>query len=173
MRILNIEPAGFQALEHRFNGPSFLVSREGFLRAAEGNEDLWFRLSGLVLDDSTGQVAELSADTIDTVQDAFFPVFEIGEDVLRPYLFTRSGIFHPEVVSDADMVLDSTVVKPLEPFVTDELSVCDEAFDAVAAKQADKPLYDSDSLLTVGVSAFRQEPEQDGKRHMIIRYVQN
>lgn len=164
VRILNIEPAGFQALEHRFNGPSFLVGREGFLRAAEGNENLRLGLSGLVLDDSTGQIAELSADTIDTVQDAFFPVFEIGEDVLRPYLFTGSGIFHPEVVSDADMVLDSTVVKPFEPFVTDELSVCDQAFDAVAAKHADKPLYDSDSLLTVGVPAFRQEPEQDGER---------
>ena len=84
MRILNIEPTGFQALEHRFNGPSFLVSREGFLRATEGNEDLWLRLSGLVLDDSTGQIAELSADPVDSVQDTLLPMFEIGKDMLRP-----------------------------------------------------------------------------------------
>lgn len=172
MRILNIEPAGFQALEHRFNGPSFLVSREGFLRAAEGNENLRLGLSGLVLDDSTGQIAELSADTIDTVQDAFFPVFEIDEDMLRTYLSTCSGIFHPEVVADADMVLDSTVVKPFEPFVTDELPVCDQTFDAVASKQSNEPLHDIDSLLAVGVPAFGQEPEQDWERHMIIRYAQ-
>ena len=172
MRILNIEPAGFQALEHRFNGPSFLVSREGFLRAAEGNENLRLGLSGLVLDDSTGQVAELSADTIDTVQDAFFPVFEIGEDMLRPYLPSRSGIFHPEVVADADMILNGIVVEPLKPFVTDELPICNQALDAVTTKQADEPLHDIDALLAVGVPAFGQEPEQDGKRHMIIRYAQ-
>ena len=173
MRILNIEPTGFQTFEHRFNGPSFLVSRESFLRVAEGYEDLRFRLPSLVFDDGTGQVAELSADTIDTVQDAFFPVFEIGEDMLRTYPSTCSGIFHPEVVADADMVLDSTVVKPFEPFVTDELPVCDQAFDAVTTKQADEPLHDIDSLPTVGVPAFRQEPEQDGERHMIIRYAQD
>ena len=56
-------------------------------------------------------------------------------------------------------------------FVTDELPVCDQAFDAVAAKQVDEPLHDIDSLPTVGVPAFRQEPEQDWERHMIIRYA--
>ena len=173
MRILNIEPAGFKTLEHRFNGPSFLVSRKGFLRATEGDEDLRLRLSGLVLDNGTGQIAEFATDTIDAVQDSLFPVFEIGKDMLRPYLFTCSGIFHSEVVTDADMVLDRVVVEPLEPFVTDELPVCDKAFDAVAAKQADEPLHDIDSLPTVGVPAFRQEPEQDGERHMIIRYAQD
>ena len=172
MRILNIEPTGFQALEHRFDGPSFLVGRESFLRPAEGDENLRLRFSGLVFDDGTGQIAELSTDTIDTVQDAFFPVFEISEDMLRTYLSTRSWIFNPEVITDADMVLDSTVVKPLEPFVTDELPVCDQSFDAVASKQSDEPLHDIDSLLAVGVPAFGQESEQDGERHMIICYAQ-
>lgn len=171
MRILNIEPAGFQALEHRFNGPSFLVSRKSFFRAAEGYEDLRFGPSGLVLDNGAGQIAEFSADAVDTVQDTFFPVFEIGEDMLCPYLPSCSGIFHPEVVADADMVLDSTVVKPFEPFVTDELPVCDQAFDAVASKQSNEPLHDIDSLLIVGVPAFGQEPEQGWERHMIIRYA--
>ena len=50
-------------------------------------------------------------------------MFEISEDMLRTYLSTRSWIFNPEVITDADMVLDSTVVKPLEPFVTDELPI--------------------------------------------------
>ena len=173
MRILNIEPAGFQALEHRFNGPSFLVSRKSFFRAAEGYEDLRFGPPGLVFNDGAGKIAEFATDTIDAVQDTFFPVFEIGKDMLRPYLFTCSGIFNPEVVTYADMVLDRVVVEPLEPFVTDELPVCDKAFDAVAAKQADEPLYDIDSLPTVGVPAFGQESEQDGERHMIIRYAQD
>ena len=173
MRILNIEPTGFQTFEHRFNGPSFLVSRESFLRAAEGYEDLRFRLPSLVFDDGTGQIAELSADPIDTVQDAFFPVFEIGEDMLRPYLPSCSGIFHPEVVTDADMILNGIVVEPLEPFVADELPVCDQTFDAVTSEQSDEPLHDVDSLLAVGVPAFGQKPEQDGERHMIIRYAQN
>ena len=82
IRIHNIEPAGFQTLEHCFYSPSFLISREGFLRAAEGDEDLWLRLPVLVLDDGAGQVAELSADPVDAMQDTFFPVFEIGEDML-------------------------------------------------------------------------------------------
>ena len=172
MRILNIEPTGFQTFEHRFNGPSFLVSRESFLRVAEGYEDLRFRLPSLVFDDGTGQIAELSADPIDTVQDAFFPVSEIGEDMLRPYLAASPGIFHPEVVADTDVVLDSVVVKPFEPFVTDELPVCDQTFDAVTSEQSDEPLHDVDSLLAVGVPAFGQKPEQDGERHMIIRYAQ-
>lgn len=120
-----------------------------------------------------GKIAEFATDTIDTVQDTLFPVFEIGKDMLRPYLFTCSGIFPPEVVTDADMVLDRVVVEPLEPFVTDELPVCDQAFDAVTTKQADEPLHDIDSLLAVGVPAFGQEPEQDWERHMIIRYAQN
>lgn len=173
MRILNIEPAGFKALEHRFNGPSFLVSRKGFFRVAEGYEDLRFRLPSLVFNDGAGEIAEFATDTIDTVQDTLFPVFEIGKDMLRPYLFTCSGIFSPEVVTDADMVLDRVVVEQLELFVTDELPVCDQAFDAVTTKQADEPLHDIDSLLTVGVPAFGQEPEQDWERHMIIRYAQN
>lgn len=172
MRILNIEPAGFQTLEHRLNGPSFLVRREGFLRAAEGYEDLRFGSPGLVFNDGAGKIAEFATDTIDTVQDTLFPVFEIGKDMLRPYLFTCSGIFNPEVVTDADMVLDSVVVKPFEPFVTDELPVCDQTFDAVTSEQLDEPLHDIDSLLTAGVPAFGQESEQDGERHMIIRYAQ-
>lgn len=168
MCVLNIEPAGFQTFGHRFYGPPFLVIREGFLRAADGNEDLRFRLSGLVLDSGTCQIAEFSTDTVDAVQDTFFSVFEVCKDMLGPYLSTCSGIFHPEVVSDADVVLDSVVVKPFEPFVTDELTVCNQTFDAVTSE----PLHDVDSLLEVGVPAFLQESEQDGERHMIIRYAQ-
>ena len=67
MCVLNIEPAGFQTFEHRFNGPLFLVIREGFLRAAEGNEDLRFVLPGLVFDDGTCQIAEFSTDAVDAV----------------------------------------------------------------------------------------------------------
>ena len=170
MCVLNIEPAGFQSFEHRFNGPAFLVIRESFLRAAEGNEDLRFVLLGLVFDDGTCQIAEFSTDTEDAVQDTFFSVFEVCEDMLGQYLSTCSGIFHPEVVSDA--VLDSVVIKPFEPFVTDELTVCNQTFDAVTSEQSDEPLYDVDSLLEVGVPAFGQESEQDWERRMIIRYAQ-
>ena len=106
------------------------------------------------------------------VQGTFFSVFEVCEDMLGPYLSTCSGIFHPEVVSDADVVLDSVVVKPFELFVTDELTVCNQTFDAVTSEQSDEPLHDVDSLLEVGVHAFGQESEQDGERHMIIRYAQ-
>ena len=60
MRVLDIESAGFQTLKHGLDSPSFLICREGFLRAAEGNEDLRFRLSSLVLDNGTGQIAEFS-----------------------------------------------------------------------------------------------------------------
>ncbi len=173
MRILNIEPTGFQTFEHRFNGPSFLVSRKGFFRVAEGYEDLRFGSPGLVFNDGAGKIEEFATDTIDKVQDTFFSVSEIGKDMLRPYLSTCSEILHPEVVTDADMVLDRVVVEPLEPFVTDELPVCDQAFDAVTTKQAYEPLHDIDSLLAVRVPAFGQEPEQDWERHMIIRYAQN
>ena len=38
-------------------------------------------------------------------------MFEIGEDVLGSYLSVGSWVFHPEVVADADMVLDSVVVE--------------------------------------------------------------
>ena len=64
------------------------------------------------------------------------------------------------------------VVKPFEPFVTDELTVCNQTFDAVTSEQSDEPRHDVDSLLEVGVRAFLQESEQDGERHMIIRYAQ-
>jgi len=64
--------------------------------------------------------------------------------MLRPYLSSCSGVFYPEVVTDADMVLDGIIVEPLEPFVTDELPVCDQAFDAVMTKQADEPVSAQD-----------------------------
>ena len=73
---------------------------------------------------------------------------------------------------DADVVLDSVVVKPFEPYVTGELTVCNQTFDAVTSEQSDEPLHDVDSLLEVGVLAFGQESEQDGERHMIICYAQ-
>ena len=62
-------------------------------------------------------------------------MFEVVEDVQSTYLLTGSRVFHPKVVTDADMVLDSVVVKPLEPFVSDELPVCNQAFDAIPTKQ--------------------------------------
>ncbi len=46
--ILNIEPTGFQALEHHFNGLSFHVRLEGFIRTAEEYKNLRLRLSGVV-----------------------------------------------------------------------------------------------------------------------------
>ena len=152
MRVLDIESAGFQDLKHGLDSPSFLICREGFLRAAEGNEDLRFGLSGLVLDNGTGQIAEFSTDTIDTIQDAFLSMFEIGEDVLGPYISVGSWVFHPEVVADADMVLDSVVVEPFEPLITDKLTVRYQAFDTVTTEQADEPLHDIDSFLAIGVS---------------------
>ena len=173
MRVLDIEPAGFQTLKHGLDSPSFLICREGFLRAAEGNEDLRFRLSGLILDNGTGQIAEFSTDTIDTVQDAFLSMFEIGEDVLGSYLSVGSWVFHPEVVADADMVLDSVVVEPFEPLITDKLTVRYQAFDTVTTEQADEPLHDIDSFLAIRVSPLGQQSEQDGERHMIVSYAQN
>ena len=47
-----------------------MATRKSFLRLAEGHEDLGLRLSGLVLDDGTGQIVELSADPIDAIHDA-------------------------------------------------------------------------------------------------------
>lgn len=99
--------------------------------------------------------------------------FEIGDDMLRPYRFSCSGILHPEVITDADMVLDSISVEPLETFVTDELPVCDQAFDTITSKQADEPLNNIDSLLAVGVPELGQEAEQGWKQHLIIRYALN
>ena len=162
MRVLDIESAGFQALKHGLDSPSFLICREGFLRAAEGNEDLRFGLSGLVLDNGTGQIAEFSTDTIDTIQDAFLSMFEIGEDVLGPYISVGSWVFHPEVV-----------VEPFEPLITDKLTVRYQAFDTVTTEQADEPLHDIDSFLAIGVSPLGQQSEQDGERHMIVSYAQN
>ncbi|MDD7456155.1 MAG: hypothetical protein PUK70_07930 [Bacteroidales bacterium] len=79
MRVLDIELAGFQAFEHGLGSPSFLLGRECFFRSAERNEVLRLRLSGLVFDNVSGQIAEFTTDTVYTMQDAFFPVFEIGE----------------------------------------------------------------------------------------------
>lgn len=49
------------------------------------------------------------------------------------------------------MILDSVIVEPLEPFVSDELTVSDKAFDAAPAEQADEPRHDINSLLVIGV----------------------
>ena len=131
------------------------------------------RLSGLVLDNGTGQIAEFTTDTIDTVQDEFLSMFEIGEDVLGPYLSVGSWVFHPEVVADADMVLDSVFVEPFEPLITDKLTVRYQAFDTVTTEQADESLYDIDFFLAIGVSPLGQQSEQDGERHMIVSYAKN
>lgn len=173
MSVLDIESAGFQSFEHRFNGPSFLVSRQGILRSAEGNEDLRLKLAGLVFDYSARQVAEFTTDTVDAMQNAFFPMLEVGEDMLGADFLTCPWIFHPEVVTDADMVLDSVVIEPFEPFISDELTVCDQTFDTITTKQTNKPLHDIDSFRAVGVPSFGKKPEQYGERHMIIRYAQN
>ena len=79
--------------------------------------------------------------------------------------------FHPEVVPDADMILDSVIVEPLEPFTSDELTVSDKAFDAAPAEQPDEPLHDINSLLVIGVPPFWQQAEQDGERHVVVRYA--
>lgn len=151
MSVLNVEPAGFQTLEHRFNGPSFLVRRKGFLGVAEGYKDLRFGFPGLVLDHGSRQVAELSADAVDVVQSPFLLMFEIIEDMQGTYLLAGPRVFHPEVVPDADMILGSVIVEPLEPFESDELTVSDKAFDAAPAEQADEPRHDINSLLVIGV----------------------
>ncbi len=52
------------------------------------------------------------------------------------------------------MILDSVIVEPLEPFVSDELTVSDKAFDAAPAEQADEPRHDINSLLVIGVPPF-------------------
>ena len=53
---------------------------------AEGYKDLRFGFFGLVLDHGSRQVAELSADAVDVVQNPLLPMFEIIEDVLGTYL---------------------------------------------------------------------------------------
>ena len=173
LSVLNVEPAGFQALEHRFNGPSFLVGRKGFLGFAEGPEDLRFRPPIRILYHGTGQVAEFATYTVDAMQYSLFSMSKIGEDVLGKYLPTVSRVLHAEVVADADMILDGVVVEPFEPFVADELPASHQAFDAIPTEQADETLHDVYPLFVIGVPAFRQQPEQYGKKHMIIRYTQN
>lgn len=154
MSVLNVEPAGFQTLEHRFNGPSFLVRRKDILGGAEGYKDLRFGFPGLVLDHGSRQVAELSADAVDVVQNPLLPMFEIIEDVLGTYLLAGPRVLHPEVVPDADMIPDSVIVEPLEPFISDELTVSDKAFDAAPAEQPDELRHDINSLLVIGVPPF-------------------
>lgn len=50
---------------------------------------------------------------------------------------------------------------------------CPSLHPASHPAQADGLLHDIDSLHTVGVSVFGQEPEQDGERHVVILYAQN
>ena len=69
------------------------------------------------------------------------------------------------------MILDGVIVEPLEPFESDELTVSDKAFDAAPAEQPDEPLHDINSLLAIGVPPFGQQPEQDGERHVVVRYA--
>lgn len=106
MSALDIEPTGFQALGHRFNGLSFFVGRVGFFQASEGYGNLRFKFADLVLDYGAGQVVELFTETIDAMPDAFLSMLEISEDKLSRNLFSCPGISLPEVVTDADMVLD-------------------------------------------------------------------
>ena len=71
------------------------------------------------------------------------------------------------------MILDGVIVEPLEPFEPDELTVSDKAFDAAPAEQADEPLHDINPFLVIGVPPFGQQPEQDGERHVVVRYAQH
>lgn len=65
------------------------------------------------------------------------------------------------------MIQNSVIVKPLEPFISDELAVSDKAFDAAHAEQPDEPLHDINSLFVIGVPPFGRQPEQDGERHTL------
>ena len=71
------------------------------------------------------------------------------------------------------MILDGVIVEPLEPFESDELTVSDKAFDAAPAEQPDEPLHDINPFLVIGVPPFGQQPEQDGERHVVVRYAQH
>ena len=173
MRTFYIEPAGFQTLEHCFNSPSLFIGEEGILRSAERDENLWLRYSRLILEQCSGKVAEFTADPIDSVKDPLFAMMEIGKDMLRTDLLPASRIFDPEIIPDTDMVLDSIVIEPSEPFFSDKLPVSDKTLDILPPEQANEPVHNVYPFLPVRVPSLGKKPEQNRERHMFIRYAQN
>ena len=158
--VLDVEAAGLQGFEARFDLPAHFIDVDGFLRLVEGEDYLEFGLAVAVLHPCGGEVAVLAVDEVDAVKMSRLSDLEVKERPESLEVAAVARLVHPEVLADAYVVAYAVVVEPSYPSLADELPVGDEAVDGGLAEELDVPLHQFYPLLGVGVAFLWEEPEQ-------------
>lgn len=160
MCVFDVEPAGLQGFEARFDLPAGFIGLDGLLGSVERQEYLEFGLAVAVLHPCGGEVAVLFVDKVDALKVFRLSDFEVMERPESLEVAAVARLAHPEVLADAYVVAYAVVVEPSYPSLADELPVGDEAVDGGLAEELDVSLHQFYPLLGVGVAFLREKPEQ-------------
>lgn len=85
-----------------------------------------------------------------------------------PNPLSGGGLDGPDVLPDTDIIPDSIVIEPSDPFLADELPVSRKAVDIVLPEKMDEPLHNSLAFFPIGVDELVQKTEQQGECEAFI-----
>ena len=107
------------------------------------------------------------------VVELFLSDLQVIEEPPGADSLTGGGLDDPEVLSDPDIVTYSMFIEPSNPFLSDELPVCDKAVNAVGSEQSHEPFQDFPSFVPIGVAPLWKKAENQRKRYPFIGYSQH
>ena len=102
------------------------VGRYGIFRAVVANQDLQFRHAIGVFQHGPGYVDIFTFEQKQLVVDTFLPDLKSVKQMPCPDILGGLGIAQPKVLLDSQAVPDTSVVKTLDPLLSDKLAVGDE-----------------------------------------------
>ena len=173
VRVLDVEPRRFHGLEQRLNLPSVLVGCHGLFRMVEADKNLKFRQSIRVLESRPGEIDIFTLHKIELMINEFFSESDSVEHVPCPDFLSRLWIDDPKVLPYTDVVADSLVVEPSDPFLADKFSVGNQTVYTIVSEEVNELLDEGFALLPIGVSSLGHKLENQRKRYSSVGYPEH
>ena len=170
MGVLNVESGGLHGSEHGFNLPALLIRENCAFRPVKADEYLQFRHTIGVFNPAACKIDVFSLMEERFVVELFLSDLQVIEEPPGADSLTGGRRDDPEVLSDPDIVTYSMFIGPSNPFLSDELPVCDKAVNAVGSAQSHEPFQDFPSFVPIGAAPLWKQAENQRKRYPFIGY---
>ena len=173
MCVLDVESGGFHGLESRLDLPAFLIGHDCTFGTVEADEDLQFRDTVGVFYPTACKIDILPLVEKEFVVELFLSDLEVIEEPPCTYPIAGGRPHNPEVLPDTDVIPDASVVKPSDPFLSNELPVSHHAIDTVLSEKADETLHDFPAFLPIGIATFREQTENQREGNPLVCHAQH
>lgn len=168
MGILHVESGALHGPEAGLNLPSAGIGADSMLRLVVGNDDLKLRLTLLIFDSGSGEIASFTLEDERSHVHTLISVTKVGKEGGCLYAPVAPWVGDPEILPYPHIVTDAVLSEKAYPLRPDEFPVSDKAVDAACPEKDHESHDKSDPLFLIGIAALGQHFENQGKGDPLV-----